>query len=72
MLLSTLLQQEATSGPDIAWLVWVVLALFLLMVLLGWWASGRLPKEDETVPMHGTGEDGHETLGKAVVNHEEQ
>jgi hypothetical protein len=44
---------------DISWLVWVILAIFVLMVFLGWWASGRL-KYDETVSLHRGEHAGHD------------
>jgi hypothetical protein len=53
------LLQERSSTVDISWLVWVILAIFVLMVFLGWWASGRLPKEDETASIHGGEQGGH-------------
>jgi Ca2+/Na+ antiporter len=51
--------QESSTTMDISWLVWVALAIFFLMVLLGWWASGRLPIEDDAVSTasHGAGHD---------------
>jgi cytoskeletal protein RodZ len=52
------LLQESTSTMDISWLVWVILAIFVLMVFLGWWASARLPKEDETIHLHNGDHDG--------------
>jgi hypothetical protein len=63
------LLQEGTPTSDLTWLVWVALALFLLMGLLGRWASGRLPEENETLSMQEGGHDleGH---GDAGVNHE--
>ena len=45
--------QTSRTGMGFCWLVWVALAIFGVMVALGWWASGRLPKEDETVQPHG-------------------
>jgi hypothetical protein len=68
-LLAIRLLQESTSTTDISWLIWVVLALFLLMVLLGWWASGRLPKDDETVSLQ-EGEQGHDEQDKVGTQHE--
>jgi len=65
------LLQEGSTPTDISWLVWVVLAIFLMMVLLGWWASGRLAKEEETVPMHG-GETEQGSHGEGVADNEEQ
>jgi len=54
------LLQESSTTMDISWLVWVLLAIFVLMVFLGWWASSRLPKEDETVSLPGGEHAGHE------------
>lgn len=68
-MLATRLLQETTATTDISWLIWVVLALFLLMVLLGWWASGRLPEDDETVSMQ-EGEQGHDEHDKVGTQHE--
>ena len=45
--------QEGSTGMGFSWLVWVALAIFGGMVVLGWWASGRLPKEDDNVQPHG-------------------
>ncbi len=56
-MLALRLFEEGVSSPDITWMVWVVLALFVLMVFLGWWASGRLPKEEEVVSVHEGGEE---------------
>lgn len=52
MLAIRLFEEGVESGPDISWLIWVVLGLFLCMVILGWWASKRLPVEEEPVPAH--------------------
>jgi len=70
-MLALRLLQEGSASTDISWLVWVVLGIFLLMVLLGWWASGRLPKEEETVAI-AVGDGGQEGHGEAVANHVEQ
>jgi hypothetical protein len=53
-----LLEEGAASGPDVSWLIWVVLVAFIAMVFLGWWASKRLPAEQEPVQAHE--EHGHE------------
>jgi cytoskeletal protein RodZ len=58
MLAMRLLEEGATTGPDVSWLIWVVLAVFVLMVFLGWWASKRLPAEQEPIQVHE--EHGHE------------
>jgi predicted flap endonuclease-1-like 5' DNA nuclease len=52
-MLTIRLLEEGGKGPDISWLVWVVLILFIFMVFLGWWASKRLPKNEATVVPHG-------------------
>jgi hypothetical protein len=59
MLAIRLLEEGGTTGPDISGLIWVVLGAFLCMVFLGWWASKRLPVEEEPVQTydeHGHGE----------------
>jgi FtsZ-interacting cell division protein ZipA len=58
MLAIRLLEEGATSGPDVSWLIWVVLIAFVSMVFLGWWASKRLPVEQEPVQVQE--EHGHE------------
>ena len=50
--------------------------MFALMVLLGWWASGRLPQEDEMVSLdeHGQHQSGHaeaEARAEETEGHEE-
>ena len=61
MLLSRLLEEGTHTQPDISWLVWVVLAVFILMVFLGWMASskGWLKPEAEPVQAHGHDEHSH-------------
>jgi hypothetical protein len=44
-----LLEEGGSTSPDISWLIWVVLFIFVSMVFLGWWASKRLPREEESV-----------------------
>lgn len=58
MLAIRLLEEGGTPGPDITWLIWVVLGAFLCMVLLGWWASKRLSVEEEPSPAHDEHEHG--------------
>ena len=50
MLASPLLEGGSQGGT---WLIWVVLAVFFLMVLLGWWVSqkGWLKQEAEPAPV---------------------
>jgi predicted flap endonuclease-1-like 5' DNA nuclease len=54
---------EGGSQGEIGWLVWVALAIFFLMVFLGWWVSqkGWLKQEEEPVhdDAHGHEEHGH-------------
>jgi hypothetical protein len=52
MLAIRLLEEGGTAGPDVSWLIWVVLGLFVSMVFLGWWASKRLPADEEVVQVH--------------------
>ncbi len=51
------------SGGEYAWLVWVALVIFVLMVFLGWLVSskGWLKPEEEVV----TGGHGHDAHGHA-------
>ena len=57
MLAIRLLEEGGTAQPDISWFIWVVLGLFICMVFLGWWASKRLPKDEE--PVHDQVEHSH-------------
>ncbi len=41
------LLSESTNEPDLTWLLWVVLGLFLLIVIIGWITSKR---SGENVP----------------------
>lgn len=54
---------EGGSEGGIGWLVWVALAIFFLMVFLGWWVSqkGWLKQEEEPAhhDAHGHEEHGH-------------
>jgi uncharacterized membrane protein YedE/YeeE len=58
MLAIRLLEEGGTTGPDISWLIWVVLGVFIGMVFLGWWASKRLPVEEEPLQVHEAHEHG--------------
>lgn len=53
--------------PGLGWLVWVVLAVFFLMVFLGWWAwsKGWLAQEEEV------SNDAHHDMEHEHVEHEE-
>jgi predicted flap endonuclease-1-like 5' DNA nuclease len=52
MFVTRLFEEGAAEGSSLGWLVWVVLIIFLVMVILGWWVSskGWLKKEEE--PKH--------------------
>jgi len=52
---------EGGSEGGIGWMLWVALAVFAVMVFLGWWVSskGWLKQEEEVVP-EAHGHDGHE------------
>jgi hypothetical protein len=54
MLYSILLSEEVAESAGIGWMVWVALAVFFVMVCLGWLVSskGWLKKEEEIVPHH--------------------
>jgi hypothetical protein len=54
MLYSILLSEAVAEGGGIGWMVWVALAIFLVMVFLGWLVSskGWLRKEEEPVQVH--------------------
>jgi large subunit ribosomal protein L17 len=41
------------GGPDasLAWLLWVALGFFLLMVVVGWWVSKNKPAQPEVQPV---------------------
>ncbi len=71
MLASRLL--EESTGANTNWLVWVVLIVFALMVLLGWWVAskGWLKKEEEPRhEEHGHEAHAHEEPARAVPVHE--
>lgn len=48
------LLSEATHGPDLTWLLWVVLVIFALIVLIGWMTSGKeeAPAAETPAPVH--------------------
>lgn len=56
---------EGGNEGGIGWMAWVALAIFFVMVLLGWWVSkkGWLKKEEEPV---------HEEHGHEHAAHEEE
>jgi hypothetical protein len=76
MLFSRLLEEGVEhGGTEYAWLVWVALAIFVVMVFLGWLVSskGWLKQEDETVGGHDDHGHGHEEMHQElVINHDEQ
>jgi hypothetical protein len=38
------------GGSNLSWLLWVVLAIFLLIVLIGWWVSRDKGEQAEVQP----------------------
>ena len=52
------LLSEGGPNTSLAWLLWVALGFFLLIILIGWWQSGKQKPAEETVRTHG--ESGHE------------
>ena len=67
MFITRLFEEGAAEGPNLGWLVWVVLIVFVVMVILGWWVSskGWLKKEEE--PAHDDHGHGHEEASHAEV-----
>lgn len=65
---------EGAGESGNGWLVWVALAVFLLMVILGWWVSqkGWLKPEEESVhDSHNHDEHGHEQATHHAEAHAE-
>ena len=54
MLYTILMSEEVAESAGIGWMVWVVLAVFFVMVVLGWVVSskGWLRNEEEPVQSH--------------------
>ncbi len=49
-MLATLVLEEAPQ-TDLGWLIWVALIIFVVVVAIGWWASGRQQTEEaESAP----------------------
>jgi large subunit ribosomal protein L17 len=44
------LLEESGPNTELGWLLFVVLGFFLLMVIVGWWASSRQSQAVEVVP----------------------
>ena len=48
------LLSEATNEPNLGWLLWLVLALFVVIVIIGWIVSkkdaGEAPEEQRVAP----------------------
>lgn len=40
---------ESTHGPDLTWLLWLVLAIFVVIIIIGWMVSKK--KGDEVVAL---------------------
>ena len=57
MLAINFLAESAPHGPDLTWLLWVVLGVFLLIVVVGWLTSGK--KEDAPVETYAASHDDH-------------
>ena len=64
------LLEEGGAQGGIGWLVWVALAIFFIMVILGWLASskGWLKKEEEPQPV-AHGHDEHADAQPAHAEH---
>lgn len=60
-MLAIRLFSEGGADAGIGWLVWVALAVFFIMVILGWLATTRgwLKREEEPVPDAHDSEHGH-------------
>ena len=65
---TTRLFEEAGQSGGIGWMVWVALAIFFVMVFLGWLASSRgwLRKEEPLVQPHD--DHGHDDHGHSSAN----
>lgn len=62
-MLAMKLLEEAGTNTELSWLLYVLLGFFFLMVLVGWWVSGRQGAQPEVV---------HEpVVHHAEVHHEE-
>jgi len=44
------LLSEGAEGPDLTWLLWLVLGLFALIVIIGWITSTKGDKSGQNVP----------------------
>ncbi len=62
-----LLEEGGETANSMGWLVWVALAVFFLMVFLGWLVAskGWLKKEEAPVAHGGHDEHGHDDHGHA-------
>ena len=49
-MIALLLMEETGAGNELGWLLYVFLAFFLLMVVVGWWVSNRRKVEPSEVP----------------------
>ncbi len=45
-----LLAEEGGPNSNLSWLLWVVLGIFLLIVLIGWWVSRNKGEQAEVQP----------------------
>jgi hypothetical protein len=57
MVFMKLLSEEGPN-TELAWLLWVALGFFALMVVIGWWQSGK--KKPADVPVRAHEEEKHE------------
>ena len=46
------LLNESTQEPNLTWLLWLVLAIFVLIVIVGWLASNKKGEEPIATPVH--------------------
>ncbi len=53
---------ETGNEPHVIWLLWLLLALFVVVVLVGYWASKNRPAEEEAEPAH---HEAHEPVSAA-------
>ncbi len=64
-MLATHLLSEAAHGPDLTWLLFLVLGIFFVVIIIGWKASGK----EEAAPAH---EESHHHHAEEAASHEEE
>ena len=70
------LLSEGAEGPDLTWLLWLVLGLFVLIVIIGWRASTKgnqankstSSSPDNLTKLEGIGPKVEKLLNKAGIN----